>query len=92
MKKIPLSEAKLVDGRIYFKNKIFVPGVGQLRFRFIQKSHNDLAAGHPGKIKMYEILNGYYYWPGIINDVKRFVKNCYGCKRSKHLKINITVP
>ena len=62
---------------------MFVPDVGQLKFRFIQKFHDDPAAGHPGKTKTYEILNRYYYWPGIINDVKRFVKNCYGCKKSK---------
>ena len=81
-----LSEAKLVDGRIYFRDKMFVPDVGQLRFRFIQKSHDDPAAGHPGKTKTYEILSRYYYWPGIIDDVKRFVKNCYGCRRSKTFK------
>ena len=62
---------------------MFVPDVGQLRFRFIQKSYDDPAAGHPGKTKTHEILSRYYYWPGIIDDVKRFVKNCYGCRRSK---------
>ena len=81
-----LSEASVTDGRIFFKNKLFVPNVGQLRFRFIKKFHDDPAAGHPGKTKMYEILNRYYYWPGIINDVKRFVKNCYGCKKSKKFR------
>ena len=81
-----LSETKLVEGRIYFRDKYFVPDVGQLRFRFIKKSHDNPAAGHPGKAKTYEILKRYYYWPGIIDDVKRFVKNCYGCKRSKTFK------
>ena len=66
LKKILLSETKLVDGRIYFKNKMFVPDVGQLKLRFIQKFHDDPAAKHPGKTKPYVILNRYYYWPGII--------------------------
>ena len=83
LKNFFLSETKLVDGRIYFRDKMFVPDVGQLRLRFIQKSHDDPAAGHPGKTKTYEILSRYYYWPGIIDDVKRFVKNCYGCRKSK---------
>ena len=51
LKKILLSEAKLVDGRIYFRNKMFVPNVGQLKFRFIQKFHDDPAAKHPKKQK-----------------------------------------
>ena len=65
---------------------MFVPDVGQLKFRFIQKFHDDPVAKHPGKTKIYEILNGYYHWCGIINNVKRFVKNCYGCKKNKTSK------
>ena len=84
LKKFLLSEASVTDGRIFFKDKLFVPGVGQLRYRFIKKSHDDPAAGHPGKTKTYEIFSRYYYWLGIINDVKRFVKNCYGCRKNKN--------
>ena len=65
---------------------MFVPDVGQLRLRFIPKFHDDPAASHSGKTKTYEFLRRYYYWPGIIDDVKRFVKNCYGCKKSKTSK------
>ena len=84
LKKFPLSETNVTDGRIFFRDKLFVPDVGQFRFRLIKKSHDDPAAGHPGKTKTYEILSRYYYWPGIINDVKRFVRNCYGCRKSKN--------
>ena len=86
LKKFPLSETNVVDGRIFLKNKLFVPDVGQLKFRFIKKIHDDPAAGYPNNTKTYEMLSRYYYWPGIINDVKRFVKNCIGCKRSKKFR------
>ena len=92
LKKFLLSEASVTDGRIFFRDRLFVPYVGQLRLRFIKKFHDDPAAGHPGKTKTYEILSRYYYWPGIIDDVKRFVKNFYGCRRSKNLAINTTEP
>ena len=80
------SETNVTDGRIFFKNKLFVPNVGQLKLRLIKKSHDDPVAGHPGKTKTYEIFNRYYYWPRIINDVKRFIQNCYGCRRSKNFR------
>ena len=35
-------------------------------------------------MKTYKIFNRYYYWPGIINDVKCFVRNCYGCRKNKN--------
>ena len=65
---------------------MFVPDAGQLRLRFIKKNCDDPIAKHPGKTKTYEIFNRYYYWPGIINDVKRFVKNCYGCRKNKKFR------
>ena len=86
LKKFLLSETSVTDGRIFFRDKLFVPDVGQLRLRLIKKFHDDPAAGHPGKAKTYEIFSRYYYWPGIIDDVKRFVKNCYGCRRSKNFR------
>ena len=84
MKRFPLSEASVTDGRIFFRDRLFVFDVGQLELRLIKKSHDDSAAGHPGKAKTYEILSRYYYWPGIIDDVKRFVRNCYGCRKNKN--------
>ena len=34
--------------------------VNQLKFRFIQKIHDEPAAGYPSKTKTYKILNRYY--------------------------------
>ena len=55
LKWFPLSETNVTDGRIFFKNKLFVPDAGQLKLRFIKKFHDDPAARHPGKTKTYEI-------------------------------------
>ena len=61
IEKKKLSGTKLIAGRIYFKNKMLVFDVGQLKLRFIEKFHDDPAAKHPGKTKTYEILSRYYY-------------------------------
>ena len=84
VEKVPFIRNERYRRRIFFRDKLFVPDAGQLKFRFIKKIHDDPAARHPGKTKTYEISSRYYYWPGIINDVKRFVKNCYGCRKSKN--------
>ena len=41
----------VVGGQIFFKNKFFVPDVGQLKFRYIKKIHDDPGAKHPNKTK-----------------------------------------
>ena len=62
-KKILLLKTKNINGRIFFKDKMSVLNVGQLKFRYIQKSNDD---GRLNKTKMYEILNCNYYWPKIM--------------------------
>ena len=79
-------KTSVTDGRIFFKDKLFIPEVGQLKLRCIKKIHDDPAARHPNKTKTYEILNRCYYWPKVINDVKLFVRNCYGCKKNKKFR------
>ena len=75
-----LSKTNVTDNRIFSKNKLFVPDVGQLKFRFIKRIHDDPAAKHLNKTKTDEIFNRYYHWPKVINDV---IKNCYGCRKNK---------
>ena len=89
LKKLSLSKMNVTNGRIFFKNKLFVPYVGQFKFRFIKKFHDDPTTKHLNKTKTYEIFNRYYYWPRVITNVKRFVRNCYGCKKKKSKKIAI---
>jgi len=40
-------------------------------------------SGHLGKRETYELLSRYYFWPKIIDLVKRFIGACYGYKRAK---------
>ena len=46
-----ISKTTLMDSRIYFKNKMFVHDIGQLKFRFIKKPHDDPVAKHLNKTK-----------------------------------------
>jgi len=40
-------------------------------------------SGYLGKGGTYELLSRYYFWPKIIDLVKRFIITCYSCKRAK---------
>ena len=84
LKKIISSKTSVTEGRIFFKNKLFVPDVGKLNLRFIKKIQDPIEK-QAKKTKTYEIFNNYYYWPNIIYDFKRFSRNCYGCKQKQKL-------
>ena len=49
----------------------------------MQEIHDSTFAGHPGKDAMYAMLTHQFYWPGIANDVRCFVRNCHLCGSNK---------
>ncbi|KAJ6436324.1 mRNA 3 end-processing YTH1 [Purpureocillium lavendulum] len=81
-KDIPLSECTINDGRLYFRERLYVPQ-GELRTLLIQLAHDSVESGHPGKNKLYELISRSYWWPGLNADARRFVRNCHGCLRNK---------
>lgn len=42
------------------------------------------SSGHAGMRRMSNNIRKYYYWEGLENDVKNFVKRCEKCQRQKH--------
>jgi len=83
LKEFPLAECTLRSDRVYYRDRLLVPEDEKLRLRLLQLSHDTPIAGHPGRVKTYEILSRHYYWPGMIKTVARFVRNCHLCSRVK---------
>lgn len=42
------------------------------------------SSGHAGMRRMSNNIKKYYFWPGIDNDVREFVKRCDKCQRQKY--------
>ena len=52
------SEAR--NGRVYYRDRLFVPDDADLRLRLVREAYDGLAAGYSGRTKTYEILCRYY--------------------------------
>ena len=81
--KIQLAECENRDGVLYFQDRKYVPKSDRLRLRLIQHAYDSVAGGHPGRSKCYELMSRSYWWPNMHQTVKRFIRNCHTCKRSK---------
>jgi len=44
-------------------------------------------SGYLGKGGTYKLFSRYYFWPKMIDLVKRFIGACHGCKRAKAFNI-----
>ena len=80
------SECSIVDGLIYFRNRLFVPDAPELRLEVVHRTHSSGPAGHPGRVKTLDLLNRTYWWPGISQFTATFVRDCALCFQTKTLR------
>lgn len=48
----------------------------QLRAETISKAHDVPVASHGGITKTLELLRRTFYWPGMLPDVREYIRNC----------------
>ena len=71
----------MINSLIYYLDRIYVPG--PLRNPVLVEYHDIGIAGHFGVNKIFASLSKIYYWPGMFNDVKKFISSCDVCQRMK---------
>jgi hypothetical protein len=80
---ITVAECTQQEGRVWYRGKRYVPEGNQLRLRLIQEHHDTTLAGHPGRAKMFDLLDRQYYWKDMRKQVNQYVRNCHSCQRSR---------
>ena len=68
---------------LLFRGKKWVPESEPLRTKLIQRTHDSLLTGHPGREITAALMFRNYFWPGMLLDIRRFVRNCDVCGRNK---------
>jgi hypothetical protein len=71
------------QGTIWFKNRIFVPDVGDLQKTILREAHDSAYSINPGSTKMYQDLKQRYLWYRMKRDVAAHVAMCDTCHRVK---------
>src|SRR6267154_1209754 len=75
------------NGLFYHKHMIGATEVFQLilpenkRQLVIASSHDSNWSRHFESVKTLKRIEAYFYWPGIINDVRKFVTSCDKCQK-----------
>ncbi|VDC04529.1 unnamed protein product [Peniophora sp. CBMAI 1063] len=71
------------DGVIISGTALYVPCDDTLSADILKAHHDTPMAGHPGKMKMYNLIRSNYFWPGLRYDIKRYTKSCSVCQTVK---------
>ena len=64
------------DGVAYMKGRIYVLNNKKLREEILKEHHDPADIGHLGQYRMLELLKKTYWWPGIKENIKKYVQGC----------------
>ena len=73
------------------KRRLFVVPQG-LKNMVLRLAHDNTLAGHFGQKKTFERISRLLYWPNMRADINEYVRSCYACNRSKHLRRRYRAP
>ena len=71
------------DEVAYMEGRIYVPHNKELREEILKEHHDPVDIGHPEQHRMLELLKRTYWWPGLKEDIKRYVQECFKCQQNK---------
>ncbi|MBW0495892.1 hypothetical protein O181_035607 [Austropuccinia psidii MF-1] len=70
---------------LFFKDRVVIPRNEELQLDILQKHHELLLAGHPGKEKTLKPIKRDSHWGGMNQIIKEYVSSCQQCSRNKEI-------
>jgi transposase InsO family protein len=70
------------NGLWMFNDRIYVPDHKQLRWTILSRYHDLCVSGHQGVRRTRTRISRIYFWPGMEQDIRKFVKTCLTCQRN----------
>jgi len=71
------------DGVVYIEGRVYVLNNKKILEEILKKNHESVDIGHPGQHRMLELPKRTYWWPGLKEDVKKYVQGCFKCQQNK---------
>jgi hypothetical protein len=68
------------EGVLWYKRKICVPNVKELKDKILHEAHESAYSIHPGGNKMYRDIKATYWWYGMKRDIAEYIALCDTCQ------------
>ena len=68
---------------VYMEGRIYVPNNKDIKEEILREHHNPADIRHPGQHRMQEPIKRTYWWPGLKEDIKKYVQGCIKCQQNK---------
>ena len=80
---VNLRDCQEKNDALYYKNRLWVLVDAPLLVDLLREIHELPASGHFEFNRMKNLLRRDYYWFNMRKAVRRYVRNCHGCQRTK---------
>ena len=74
---------RILDGVLYFRDRLCVPDVDDLKKEIMSEAHNSKYSMHPGSTKMYHNLRCRFWCYNMKQEITAFVSQCLTCQMIK---------
>ena len=71
------------DKVVYMEERIYVLNNKNLKEEILREYYDPVDIGHPGQHKMQELIKRTYWWPGLKEDIKKYIQGCVKCQQNK---------
>ena len=71
------------DRVVYMEERIYIPSNKKIREEILKENHDLVDVGHPGQHRILEMLKRTYWWPGLKEDIKKYIQGCFKCQQNK---------
>jgi hypothetical protein len=82
----------VMDGLLIYDGRIAVPHDPDLRTDIVKRCHDSITAGHPGRVKTFELVQQTFWWYGMRKFTYQYVDGCATCQSTKNLPNRPHVP
>ncbi|GKE07039.1 retrotransposable element Tf2 [Tanacetum coccineum] len=79
-----VSDFSFVDQFLFYKRRLVIPNISNLKVRLLQEAHDTPSGGHGGFLKTFKRLSDQFYWPRMKQEVRLFVQQCLVCQQQKY--------
>ena len=71
------------DRMVYMEGRIYILNNKKIREEILKENHDLVDIGHSGQQRMLELLKRNYWWPGLKEDIKKYVQECFKYQQNK---------
>ena len=61
------------------ERRIYVPNNKKIQEEILKENYDSVDVGHPGQHRMLELLKRTYWWPGLKENIKKYIQECFKC-------------